>query len=124
MVGLCGEVMVSMGLLSAAPRPCRHPGESWGPDMRRQSGMPAFAGHDGRAIVTSMNILPNIKTGISVCPHDCPSACALEVEVLDERTIGRVRGRQGQFLHAGRHLREGRRAMPSASTIRTGCSIR
>jgi anaerobic selenocysteine-containing dehydrogenase len=39
-----------------------------------------------------MNILPNIKTGISVCPHDCPSACALEVEVLDEHTIGRVRG--------------------------------
>ena len=35
---------------------------------------------------------PNIKTGISVCPHDCPSACALEVELLDERTIGRVRG--------------------------------
>ena len=39
-----------------------------------------------------MNILPNIKTGLSVCPHDCPSACALEVEVLDERSIGRVRG--------------------------------
>ncbi len=39
-----------------------------------------------------MNIRPNIKTGISVCPHDCPSACALEVEVLDEHTIGRVRG--------------------------------
>jgi anaerobic selenocysteine-containing dehydrogenase len=39
-----------------------------------------------------MNILPNIKTGISVCPHDCPSACALEVELLDENTIGRVRG--------------------------------
>ena len=39
-----------------------------------------------------MNIRPNIKTGISVCPHDCPSACALEVELLDERTIGRVRG--------------------------------
>ena len=35
---------------------------------------------------------PNIRTGISVCPHDCPSACALEVEVLDENTIGRVRG--------------------------------
>ncbi|MDO8351996.1 MAG: molybdopterin-dependent oxidoreductase, partial [Aestuariivirga sp.] len=29
---------------------------------------------------------------MSVCPHDCPSACALEVELLDERTIGRVRG--------------------------------
>lgn len=39
-----------------------------------------------------MNIRPNIRTGISVCPHDCPSACALEVELLDEHTIGRVRG--------------------------------
>ncbi len=28
----------------------------------------------------------------SVCPHDCPSACALEVEVLDDHTIGTVRG--------------------------------
>ena len=28
----------------------------------------------------------------SVCPHDCPSVCALEVERLDDRTIGRVRG--------------------------------
>ena len=42
-----------------------------------------------------MNIhapLPNIKTGHSVCPHDCPSTCALDVELLDARTIGRVRG--------------------------------
>ncbi|MCB1380587.1 MAG: molybdopterin-dependent oxidoreductase, partial [Alphaproteobacteria bacterium] len=39
-----------------------------------------------------MNILPNIKTGLSTCPHDCPSTCALEVEVLDDHTIGRVRG--------------------------------
>ncbi len=28
----------------------------------------------------------------SACPHDCPSTCALEVERLDSRTIGRVRG--------------------------------
>lgn len=28
----------------------------------------------------------------SVCPHDCPSTCALDVEVLDAKTIGRVRG--------------------------------
>lgn len=28
----------------------------------------------------------------STCPHDCPSACALEVEKLDDYTIGRVRG--------------------------------
>src|SRR5215469_8238293 len=30
--------------------------------------------------------------GASACPHDCPSTCALEVEVLDTRTIGRIRG--------------------------------
>lgn len=28
----------------------------------------------------------------SVCPHDCTSTCALDVEILDARTIGRVRG--------------------------------
>lgn len=28
----------------------------------------------------------------SVCPHDCPSTCALEVERLDDFTIGKVRG--------------------------------
>ena len=33
-----------------------------------------------------------IRTAPSVCPHDCTSVCALEVEVLDPRTIGRVRG--------------------------------
>lgn len=33
-----------------------------------------------------------IPIGHSACPHDCPSTCALEVELLDERHIGRVRG--------------------------------
>ena len=28
----------------------------------------------------------------TVCPHDCPSACALEVELLESGRIGRVRG--------------------------------
>ena len=28
----------------------------------------------------------------SVCPHDCPSVCALQVEVTAEVRIGRVRG--------------------------------
>jgi anaerobic selenocysteine-containing dehydrogenase len=28
----------------------------------------------------------------AVCPHDCPSTCALEVERLDSRRIGRVHG--------------------------------
>ncbi|WP_137387851.1 molybdopterin-containing oxidoreductase family protein [Rhodoligotrophos defluvii] len=39
-----------------------------------------------------MNIRQNVKIGHSACPHDCPSTCALDVEVLDEGTIGRVRG--------------------------------
>jgi anaerobic selenocysteine-containing dehydrogenase len=28
----------------------------------------------------------------SVCPHDCPSVCALEIELLDSQRMGRVRG--------------------------------
>ena len=37
----------------------------------------------------------------SVCPHDCPSTCALDVERIDERTIGRVRGAAGHPYTAG-----------------------
>jgi anaerobic selenocysteine-containing dehydrogenase len=37
----------------------------------------------------------------SVCPHDCPSTCALEVERLDARTIGRVHGARGNSYTAG-----------------------
>src|SRR3989442_4625539 len=42
-----------------------------------------------------------IRIGASACPHDCPSTCALEVEVLDERTIGRVRGAGDNDYTAG-----------------------
>ncbi|AIB14962.1 dehydrogenase (plasmid) [Azospirillum argentinense] len=37
----------------------------------------------------------------SACPHDCPSTCALEVEVLDERRIGRIRGAADNSYTAG-----------------------
>lgn len=37
----------------------------------------------------------------SVCPHDCPSTCALEVEVLDGRRIGRVHGARANSYTAG-----------------------
>jgi anaerobic selenocysteine-containing dehydrogenase len=37
----------------------------------------------------------------STCPHDCPSACALEVERIDEHTIGRVYGAKGNDYTAG-----------------------
>src|SRR5260221_13430457 len=42
-----------------------------------------------------------LRIGHSACPHDCPSTCALEVEVLDERTIGRVRGARDHSYTAG-----------------------
>jgi anaerobic selenocysteine-containing dehydrogenase len=42
-----------------------------------------------------------IRIGASACPHDCPSTCALEVEVLDARTVGRVRGAADNAYTAG-----------------------
>ncbi len=41
------------------------------------------------------------KVGASACPHDCPSTCALEVEIFDDHTIGRVRGAQDNAYTAG-----------------------
>lgn len=37
----------------------------------------------------------------SVCPHDCPSTCALEVERLDATRIGKVRGARDNDYTAG-----------------------
>ena len=46
--------------------------------------------------------LPNAKrVGFSACPHDCPSTCALEVELIDEHTIGRVHGAKDNDYTAG-----------------------
>jgi anaerobic selenocysteine-containing dehydrogenase len=53
------------------------------------SGQPARSARAGREIVHS------------VCPHDCPSTCALEVERLDARTIGAVRGAEANTYTQG-----------------------
>jgi len=37
----------------------------------------------------------------STCPHDCPSVCALEVELLAEGRIGKVRGARDNDYTAG-----------------------
>ncbi|HKF72242.1 MAG TPA: molybdopterin-dependent oxidoreductase [Stellaceae bacterium] len=42
-----------------------------------------------------------LDNAYSVCPHDCPSTCALEVERIDARTIGRVRGARDNPYTAG-----------------------
>ncbi|MEJ8573353.1 molybdopterin oxidoreductase family protein [Microbaculum marinum] len=41
------------------------------------------------------------KIGYSACPHDCPSTCALDVELLDAHTIGRIRGAADNDYTAG-----------------------
>ena len=41
------------------------------------------------------------KIGHSACPHDCPSTCALDVELLDDGRIGRVRGAEDNTYTAG-----------------------
>ena len=48
-----------------------------------------------------MNLSPRIETRLSTCPHDCPSTCGLEVDVIDGHTIGRVRGAKGHSYTAG-----------------------
>jgi anaerobic selenocysteine-containing dehydrogenase len=48
-----------------------------------------------------MNAPSPVVRRTSVCPHDCPSACSLEVEVVDGKTIGRVHGAEGQSYTAG-----------------------
>ncbi|MBT9287936.1 molybdopterin-dependent oxidoreductase [Prosthecodimorpha staleyi] len=48
-----------------------------------------------------MNRPVPVRIGHSACPHDCPSTCALDVELIDERTIGRVRGSEDMDYTAG-----------------------
>jgi len=48
-----------------------------------------------------MNRTLPIERRPSVCPHDCPSACSLDVEVIDGRTIGRVHGSKQNTYTAG-----------------------
>jgi anaerobic selenocysteine-containing dehydrogenase len=48
-----------------------------------------------------MNQHAKVDIRHSTCPHDCPSACALDVEVIEGRSIGRVRGSKLQTYTAG-----------------------
>src|ERR1700736_5833862 len=48
-----------------------------------------------------MNKQAKIEIRHSTCPHDCPSACALDVEVIDGCSIGPVRCSKLQTYTAG-----------------------
>src|SRR6266851_8559608 len=61
-----------------------------------RSAIPVFDGTYRR-----MNQQTKIDIRHSTCPHDCPSACALDIEVIDGSAIGRVRGSKLQSYTAG-----------------------
>lgn len=42
-----------------------------------------------------------VKVGHSACPHDCPSTCALDVEIIGPNRIGRVHGARDNSYTAG-----------------------
>ncbi|MBJ7578224.1 molybdopterin-dependent oxidoreductase [Devosia sp. MC532] len=48
-----------------------------------------------------MNAQAPIRTIRSVCPHDCPSVCALDVDILPDGKVGRVRGAKDDPYTAG-----------------------
>jgi anaerobic selenocysteine-containing dehydrogenase len=55
----------------------------------------AFRTASGDQTIVPLDIVP------SVCPHDCPSTCALDVERIDARTIGRIHGARGNTYTDG-----------------------
>ena len=48
-----------------------------------------------------MNSHVAVSIGHSACPHDCPSTCALDVEVIDGKRIGRLHGAKANTYTAG-----------------------
>ncbi|MGB3502165.1 MAG: molybdopterin oxidoreductase family protein [Mesorhizobium sp.] len=48
-----------------------------------------------------MNTHSPIRIGHSACPHDCPSTCALDIELLGPDRIGRVHGAKSNSYTAG-----------------------
>src|SRR5438552_1181993 len=48
-----------------------------------------------------MNVHAKVEIGHSACPHDCPSTCALDVELLPDGKIGRVHGAEDNSYAAG-----------------------
>ena len=57
--------------------------------------------HSNAPVRAGRSAEEGIKTVPSVCPHDCTSTCALEVERLSPTRIGRVRGSQRNDYTAG-----------------------
>lgn len=52
-------------------------------------------------LATQISARTPAHTGHSVCPHDCPSACALDVDISADGRIGRLRGSRDNSYTAG-----------------------
>jgi len=52
-------------------------------------------------VTQRLNLPAGMATRASVCPHDCPSTCALEVEIFDSKRVGRMRGAADNSYTAG-----------------------
>jgi anaerobic selenocysteine-containing dehydrogenase len=72
--------------------------------MLRCTGIYLFAGPAMKYTV-AMNIATPIpakaRIGHTACPHDCPSTCALDIEISEDGRIGRVRGAGDHSYTAG-----------------------
>lgn len=49
----------------------------------------------------TVRLVEGKRVGASACPHDCPSTCALEVELNADGTIGRIHGARDNAYTAG-----------------------
>ncbi|NTG40620.1 molybdopterin oxidoreductase family protein [Agrobacterium rhizogenes] len=72
--------------------------------MLRWARLCLLAGH-GLKYTNTMNIATPIPTkskiGHTACPHDCPSTCALEIDLTEDGKVGRVRGARDHSYTSG-----------------------
>jgi hypothetical protein len=71
--------------------------------IRSKQGSHLAASRPGGPILYSlahsgMQAIPAAPHRPRVCPHDCPSACTLEVEGIDGCGIGRIRGAPVSYM--------------------------
>src|SRR4029078_11197502 len=69
--------------------------------MRKEPAEAATPVRDNEMNRAVRSVGSAVRIGATACPHDCPSTCALEVELLDERTIGRIHGAKDNDYTAG-----------------------
>ena len=70
-------------------------------EAKRSSIAPGGRGSKRDDCKRLMNAITEVTRRHSVCPHDCPSVCALDVEVIGGKRIGRIHGARDQTYTSG-----------------------